>query len=218
MDFRSIALASQWQRVERGEVAVEDFDFFYAKAALGRHGWRKTQALIAEYETADPALAQEIRVVGSTTPLEKFVDWERVRYRPASLVVPAEVRATVEDLIKDRWGDSLWFYGGHDDALILFDVSADGRDDYLFIRAAWDRVAAAHIHLGDDGAWQAAVLAPRERLPHGTNLQAMLRNGGLGRTERTVQDFKVGDLVLRHRHDYEKGRRDMWKAFHERED
>ena len=218
LDFRSITLASQWQRVERGEVAVEDFDFFYAKAVLGRHGWRKTQALIAEYETADPALAQEIRVVGTTTPLEKFVDWERVRYRPASLVVPAEVRATVEDIVKDRWGASLGLYGGHDDALILFDLGADGRNDYLFIRAGWDRVAAAHIHLADDGAWQAAVLAPRERLPHGTNLQAMLRNGGLGSAERTVQDFKVGDLVLSHRHDYEKGRSDRWIVFRERED
>lgn len=116
------------------------------------------------------------------------------------------------------WGASLALYGRHDDALILFDLGADGRNDYLFIRAGWDRVAAAHIHLGDDGAWQAAVLAPRERLPHGTNLQAMLRNGGLGRAERTVQDFKVGDLVLSHRHDYEKGRSDRWVVFRERED
>lgn len=219
LDFRSITLASQWQRVERGEVAIEDFDFYYAKSTLARHGWRKTQALIAEYETADPALAQQIRESRTGPPPEKVVDWERVRYRPESLVAPAEVRATVENLIDDRWGDSLnFYYGEPDDVLILLDFNADGRKGYLFVRADSRRVAAAHIHVADDGAWQAAVLAPRERLPHGTNLQAMLRNGGLGRAERTVQDFKVGDLVLSHRHNYEKGRSDRWIVLRERED
>ena len=218
LDFRSIAMASQWQRVERGEVAVEDFDFRYAKTSLARPGWRKTQTLIAEYETTDPAVARKIERSADELPQEKSVDWERVRYRPESLVAPPEVRAAIENLVDDRWGDSLSFYGRQDDTLILFDLNADGDDDYLFLRVATRRVAAAHVYTAADGAWRVAVLAPRTRLPLGTNVKKMLRDGALSSAERTVHDFKVGDLVLGHRHDYEKGTWDRWDAYRERED
>lgn len=88
----------------------------------------------------------------------------------------------------------------------------------MFVRAQGDRVAGAHVYAADDGAWRVAVLVPRTQLPHRTDVETMLREGALSREERTVHDFKVGDLVLGHRHDYEKGQRDEWRAFRERED
>ena len=218
LDFRSIAMTSQWHRVDSGEVALEDFDFDYAKTTLARHGWLKARTLIAEHENANPALVQKIRSSGADALPDRSVDWRRVRHRPESLVAPAEVRATVENLVDDRWGGSLAFHGRHDDTLILFDLNADGQDDYVFVRVAGHRVAAAHVYATDDGAWQVAVLAPRTQLPHGTDLRAMLRNGALGSEERTVHDFRVGDFVLSHSHDYEKGRLSLWNAFRERGD
>ena len=221
LDFRSIATASQWQRVERGETAVEDFDFHYAKTSLARPGWRKTQALIAEYETTDPGLAQQIRRSAGRRPGDRGVEWWRVSYRPESLEAPPEVRAAIDSLLEDYWGANVYFgtyRKDHMQMLIRFDLNADGQDDYIFVSGGEHLVAAAHVYAAEDGAWQVAVLAPRERLPRGTNLPEVLRNGAMSSETRTVHDFKVGDLVLGHRHDYEKGRRDLWRAVRERED
>lgn len=221
LDFRSIAMASQWHRVERGEAAVEDFDFSYAHSVLARPGWRKTQELIAKYETTDPELAELIRRSAGRRPGDRGVEWRRVSYRPESLVAPAEVRAAIDGLLEDYWGANVYFggYGSdHTQMLIRFDLNADGQDDYVFVSAGKRHVAAAHVYAAADGAWRVAVLAPRKRPSRGTNLQAMLRNGALGSEERTVHDFKIGDLVLGHHHDYDKGRRDEWRTFRERED
>ena len=220
LDFRSISMASQWHHVERGEVAIEDFDFYYAKTYLARPAWLKTQEVIAKYETADPEVAQEIRRSLGRRPGDKGVEWWRVTYRPESLVVPVEVKAAVDSLLEDNWGANVSFgtYSrDHVQMLIRFDLNADGKEDYIFVSAG-PLVAAAHVYAADDGAWKVAVLAPRKRLPQGTDLSTMLRSGALSSEDRAVRDFKVGDLVLGHHHDYEKRRSGIWSAFRERED
>ena len=191
LDFRSISMASQWQRVESGELAVRDFDFRYARQHLARPGWLKMQALIAEYETADPALAEKIR--GPS----KRVDWRQVRRRPASLDVPPGVQEAANDRLDGEWDfDSrrqgadtqTWWMGT--------DINADGEQDYVLIQADRRRVRGIHVYSNGKGAWRTAVLVPRNRQPSGTDVLAMLREGEIRSVERTVRDLKIGAVVL----------------------
>ena len=197
LDFRVLSMASQWQRVESGELAVREFDFHYAKENLARPGWLKMQALIAEYETADPSLAQMIREPEWQPPrLGRQAHWQRMRYRPDSLAVPSGVRDTIDRLMDGDWNSILGFPVQGADTLIGTDLNADGEEDYVLVRISGDNAAAVHVYAGGDGAWRSAVLVPRNRLPRGTDVRAMLRDGEIGSVERIVHDLKVGDLVL----------------------
>ena len=200
LDFRSISMASQWQRVESGELAVRDFDFHYAQQNLARPGWLKMQALIVEYETADPTLAQKIRAAEARPPVPRGqVDWARVRRRPESLDVPPGVQEAASDLLDDAGAFGIqrplldadtqaWWMGT--------DLDADGEQDYVLIQAGHRSVRGIHVYADGQGAWRSAVLAPRNRLPPGTDLLAMLRDGEIRNVARTVRDLKIGDVVL----------------------
>ena len=202
LDFRSISLASQWARVESGELALRDFDFYYAKENLARPGWLKMQALIEEHETTDPALVRTIRTA-KPAPLVPEMDWTRVQRRPKSLEVPAGVQEAASDLLDSDWlfgfhwptqrnsAQARWWVGW-----VGTDLDADGEQDYVLILASRDRVLGFHFYADDHGTWRSAVLEPRNQLPQGTDLLEMLREGEISSVERTVRDLKVGDLVL----------------------
>ena len=195
LDFRAISLASQWARVESGEVAVRDFDFYYVKWNLGRPGWRKMQELIEEYEMSDPDLAQFIREAKKKT---EQIDWTLVR-RPDNVEVPHSVERAAADLLEDDWR-----FGFHwatrdvdptDWRWIIADLDADGEQDYVLILASEMHVLGIRVARGD-GGWQTGLLAPRNLLPAGTNAAEVVRDGEIRVAERTVRGLVVGDLVL----------------------
>ena len=197
LDFRSISLASQWQRVESGKLALRDFDFFYAKTDLARPGWQKMQALIAEYETTDPTLARVIREPRAL-PRVPAGPLGPERHRPRTLEVPPDARQAANRLLDGplAW-DINWPRQDADAPAtwIGVDLDADGEQDYVLIWPAEDSVVGIHVHLVD-AAWRAALLVPRNALPPGTDVPAMLRDGEIRTVERTVRDLKIGDLVL----------------------
>ena len=200
LDFRSISLASQWARVESGELALRNFDFHYATEYLARPGWLKMQALIDENETEDPALAETIRTAKVPPPaFAGQVDWVRVRHRPASLDVPPGVREAVNRLVDDAWdwpGYLPMHSADTEAAWVGADLNADGEQDFILILARGNHVAGIHVYDDGNGAWRSAVLVPHHPLPPQTDAASMLRNGEIGTVERTVRDLKVGGLVL----------------------
>ena len=197
LDFRAISLASQWARVESGEVAIRDFDFYYVKWNLGRPGWRKMQELIEEYETSDPALAQFIREAKSK-PSTSHIDWTLVP-RPDHVEVPRSVERAAADLLEDDWRFGFdWPMREANPAdwrWIVADLDADGERDYVLILASEKHVLGIRVAKGD-GGWQTGLLAPRNLLPAGTNVAEMVRDGEIRIAERTARDLVVGDLVL----------------------
>ena len=201
LDFRSISLASQWRRVESGEIALRSFDFRYAKSDLARPGWLKTQALLEEHEATDPALARTIRnPYGAPLPA---VDWPRLHRRPATVDVPPGARREVDRAINDQlsWHLSQAAHAGLRDAAtpktwIGTDLDADGEPDYVLAWAGSDYVAAIHVSRSGDGAWQTAMLAPRHLAPPAADAEALLRDGEIRTVERTVRDLAIGELIL----------------------
>ena len=200
LDFRSISLASQWQRVESGTLALRDFDFFYAKTDLARPGWQKMQELIAKYETIDPALARAIREPRALPRVAgRPLGLGPERRRPDSLEVPPGARQAADRLLEG--GPFAWdIYWPRQDTdtpatWINVDLDANGEQDYVLIWAAEDSAAGIHVYFADS-AWHAALLVPRTALLPGTDVLATLRDGEIRTVERTVRDLKIGDLVL----------------------
>ena len=223
LDFRSISLASQWARVESGEIALRDFDFYFVKRELARPGWLKMQELIEKYETADPGLAQAIREAKQSPQFVSGlkVDWARVRRRPESLEVPPGVQEAANDLLDGAWAHGYWPSQRDADKrrawLTGADLDADGRQDYVLIQAYGNYVRGIHVYDEDGtGAWRSALLAPRNKLPPGTDVTAMLRDGEILTEERTVRDLRIGDLVLGEQPAY--GLSEPWVAVGTRED
>ena len=125
LDFRKVSLASQFARVERGEIALRDFDFHYAREQLARPAWLRLEALAEEYEASDPELTALIRPVPPGAPGERI--WESVTLRPEPFDVPEGLRAIAE---------SEWYAGDRSTVvLIRIDMDGDGEAEYALLNA-----------------------------------------------------------------------------------
>ena len=132
LDFRKISLASQFGRVEAGEIELRDFDFRYAREQLARPAWLRLEALAEEHE-ADPELIALIRPVPPDTQGERI--WESVTLRPEPFDVPEGLRAIAEQE---------WYMSGHSTVvLIRIDMDGDGEPEYAML----------HAEAGSDYAW-----------------------------------------------------------------
>ena len=196
LDLRSLSLSSQWQRVERGELALEDFDFAYAKEQLARPGWRKTQALIAEYQDADPRLVRVIREASSQRLAQ--VDWQRLRYRPQPFDVPADARDALEIAVR-----ALPIRNDHQAVAVRADLNRDGRMDYALVfglgglvgRNAAGKTAGV-LAYADRKGWRTMELVVRQPPPAATGLAATLRSGDVRTVSRPGRDLQIGEMIL----------------------
>lgn len=186
LDFRKVSLASQFARVEGGEIELRDFDFRYAREQLARPGWLRLEALAEEYETSDPELTALIRPVPPGKPGERI--WEFVTLRPEPFEVPEGLRAIAER----EWNAG----GGSTIVLIRIDMDGDGEAEYVVLNAETD----------SDYVWgtlfrQAGEEWVRFRLDasggDGSDVDATLRHGAIGASEPALPDLRVGGLVFR---------------------
>ena len=129
LDFRPIALASQFARVERGEIEIHDFDFYYARQHLARPAWLRMQAMLVEVEDSDPRLAGLIREPRpSRTPVADAADlWERLVYRPEPFDVPEDLRPFIESSYAASY-DNL--------VLVAADLNQDQTLEYVLIETS----------------------------------------------------------------------------------
>ena len=186
LDFRKVSLASQFDRVERGEIALRDFDFRYAREQLARPAWLRLEALAEEHETSDPELTALIRPLPPGAPGERI--WESVTLRPEPFHVPEGLRAIAE---------SEWYAGDRTTVvLIRIDMDGDGEAEYALLNA----------EAGRDYAWGTLFRQAGEEwvrfgldasAPPALDVNAALRQGAIGTVEPTLPDLQVGELVFR---------------------
>lgn len=186
LDFRKVSLASQFARVERGEIALRDFDFRYAREQLARPAWLRLEALAEEHETSDPELTALIRPLPPGAPGERI--WESVTLRPEPFDVPAGLRAIAE---------REWYAGDRSTVvLIRIDMDGDGEAEYALLNA----------EAGGDYAWGTLFRQAGEEwvrfaldasAPGALDVNAALREGTVGTVDPTLPDLQVGELVFR---------------------
>ncbi len=196
LDFRSIALASQWQRVESGEVALHDFDFNYAQRQLARPGHQKMQALVREYENSDPEL---IRIIKATEQRRLNSDqsfdtlWANLSYRPEPFDPPPGLREaasmSVFGRIPERHNNTM---------LVRVDLDADGAFEYVLISQHRnnDDLVEAELLYREGDAWQRRPLVARDR-PDDIDIFETLRGSEIEAVPPRFKNLKLGDLVFR---------------------
>ena len=159
MDFRKISLNSQVERVTRGEITLEQFDFHYAYRYLGRPAWQWLSARALEVEADSPKLAERIRNPqpnfagialggpGATTP---DGGWrERLVLRPEPFEIPEGVETLMDEQMRSwpfvRGAPFEW-----SPVLIQIDLNADGVNEYVLLMDAVPGAGVAFQQAGDD--------------------------------------------------------------------
>ena len=197
LDFRAISLASQWARVDAGEIELREFDFYFARHELARPGYLKMQALIDEFEDSDPGLVQSIREPVRRMPgWEKRHDalWDRMVYRPEPFAAPEGLHEAIR---RSRPGPPESY---EHIVLIRIDLDADGLPEYVLLATErdYDRVDAWR-YSRDGDAWTGERLFLSGDVPEGIDLTEALRGAEFETVVPRFRNLKIGELEFRGR-------------------
>ncbi len=189
LDFRSISLASQFARVERGEIEIHDFDFFYARQHLARPAWLRTQALLAEAEGSDERLAELILDPRpQRVPLADALEvWERAVYRPARFDVPEDLRPFVESSFAATYPNVV---------LVEVDLNRDETPEYVVIGSADQAVVHAEGFYRQGEDWLSLNMIRNRPGSSGTDLEPSLQSGEIDAVAPQFQTLRIGDVEL----------------------
>ena len=189
LDFRTISLASQFARVERGEIEIYDFDFFYAREHLARPAWLRTQELLAEAEAEDSdvrlaALIRDPRP--QRTPLADALDvWERVVYRPAPFDVPEDLRPFVESSYAAIYDNVM---------LVEVDLNRDEAPEYVVIGSTDYALLRAEGFYRQDGDWVSLNMIGNGPATPDTDFGPSLQSGAIETIPPEFQTLRIGDV------------------------
>ena len=197
LDFRAISLASQWARVDAGEIELREFDFHFARHELARPGYLKMQALIDEFEDSDPGLVQSIREPVRRMPgWEKRHDalWDRMVYRPEPFAAPEGLHEAIR---RSRPGPPESY---EHIVLIRIDLDADGLPEYVLLATErdYDRVDAWR-YSRDGDAWTGERLFLSGDVPENIDLTEALRGAEFETVAPRFRNLKIGELEFRGR-------------------
>lgn len=203
LDFRKISLASQQNRVERGEIALEEFDFFDARENGGRPAYLWMQQLIEENQESNPELAQlalePVRptIVATTSDALERLDirgW--ATYRPEPFPVPDDLAEAMQASVVAAYIDPETI-----SELVIFQADLDGDGATEYILAASLSVPAVDLKelivsgfREENNGWRELEFFPFLARP-ASSLQLM-------ETEIQVvapqyNDLQIGEVTLR---------------------
>ncbi len=208
LDFRSISVASQLNRVESGEIELAELDFVYLKRQLARPGYLARQKLAEQVADIDPDLAERITqgknyIVGTTTGF-----WERVTYRPQEFAIPQSLQAQInEGMLGDLWS-------GRRGALsqkpifIQVDLNNDESPEYVLVSVdAVFQDVFGFCFFFNGNTWEKHNITqvPSHSMidytaPETQDIDVLddaLRHGNIETVAPTFQYLKIGQLVIR---------------------
>lgn len=189
LDFRSISLASQFARVDRGEIEIYDFDFFYARQHLARPAWLRTQALLDEIGESDERLTELIREPRPqrVTIADAGELWERVVYRPEPFEVPEDLRPFIESSYAAPY-DNL--------TLVAVDLNQDRVLEYVLIGSTEFDVLWAEGFYRQDDEWLSLNVRRTVAESSDNEIEQSLRSGEIEAAPPEFQDLLIGDVEL----------------------
>ena len=197
LDFRKISLASQQNRVDRGEIALEEFDFFDARENMGRPAYLWMQQIIEQNRESNPELAQlvsePVRPTFTGFPLDPAnrIDFRsQVTYRPAPFAIPdalldAMQTSPVAELLRSDQVDEL--------TLFQADLDLDGNPEYILAADYFNTVMAAAFRL-EDNTWRELRLTPDQNVPEPGQ---SLTDGEIQVVQPQYNNLQIGEITLR---------------------
>lgn len=203
LDFRKISLASQQNRVEQGEITLEQFDFFDARENMGRPAYLWMQEIIEENRESNPGLAQLALEPARPTFVATTSDtFERLdirgwaTYRPEPFPVPDDLAQAMQTSVVAAYIDPETL-----NELVLFraDLDGDGAAEYILAASLsvpvvnTRQLIVSGFREEDDG-WRELNFFPYPDFPAGgpqimeTEIQVVTPQ---------FNNLQVGDIVLR---------------------
>lgn len=191
LDLRKRSLNSQLNRVESGQVELEDFDFWYARQSLARPGYLFMEAKKAEIGDSDPDLLARIESPERTDRAQNVQAtedlWANMTYRPEPFDVPDSLRTKIGS------------YGAgypvqYQTVLVRIDLDEDGVDDYLYLLAYENYFQAGQLYYSVNDQWKNIAVSG---VPTTGNVRDAIVNADIEIVRQRFGNIRLGDLLLR---------------------
>ena len=191
LDFRKISLSSQLERVESGEIALAEFDFWYAKNHLTRPGYlalEKIKTELGDDDTEILAMINQPVRQAAASPANIDAFWAKTTYRPEPFDVPIGLMSLIES--HAYLGDD------YEPVLIRADLDEDGTQEYLLLIVAEHGLATSRFYYRNESGWQSGYINYRF-LANDGEVRKRLLGGDISLTEPQYQNLNVGGVELR---------------------
>ncbi len=191
LDFRKISLSSQLERVESGEIALAEFDFWYAKNNLARPGYLAMEKMKMDIGDSDVellALIQKPVRRSTATPANIDLFWAKVTYRPEPFDVPAGLKPLIVS--------NAYLAPEHDPVLIRVDLDEDGTKEYVLLMTAQYGFSVSQFYYRNDNGWQLGSLNYGS-YPVDDDFRERILGGEISLTEPRYRNLDVGGIELR---------------------
>lgn len=194
LDFRKLALSSQLDRVDEGRVELAAFDYWYVHHKLARPGYLALEQIKADIGDSDADLLAKIENpvrLHSAMPFQSNEDmWREMVKRPADLVVPAALQATID-------AQNMRYPKGTTPFLIATDLDADGTNEYVLIFTVQVYANSIMIFYTDGEEWKAIPATQSPGFRTVENLHNSLTTGDISVERPRFGYVRIGELVVR---------------------
>ena len=192
LDFRKISLNSQMNRVDAGQIELEEFDFWYAKQHLARPGYLAMEEMKRQVGDSDPDLLELIN-----NPLNKWgaqrmraADemWAEILYRPEPFDVPGGLKGLID---KQFFGTT-----AGDPVMIQIDLDDDGQNEYLLFLLQNYGIANSQFYYLTESGWEAGIFNHPGWRYGGDKVHEMIKTGDIVIVDPRFKDLKIGDVHM----------------------
>lgn len=192
LDFRKISLWSQMNRVESGQIELNEFDFWYTRNHLARPGYLAMEEMKEQLGDSDPALLELIENPVNQWEAQRMRDnkdmWATMIYRPEPFEVPESLRSFI---------DRKYFAGGNGEAVMLrLDLDGDGQYEYLLFHLQDHGIGAAQFYYQAGDGWRDGVLNHPAWRYRGEKVHEMIKNGEIEIVDPRFKHLQIGDVLV----------------------
>ncbi len=201
LDFRKISLSSQQNRVERGEITLDQFDFFDARENMGRPAYLWMREIIEENRESNPELAQLALEPEPFRPNTSIamrdgptIDFdEGLNYRPELFPIPEALRETMRIAFASSFAfvDSIEI---GELTVLRADLDGDGAAEYVLASAAAGQLYVSAFRLEGEN-WRELRMTQLQPLAFDQTVPS-LTDAEIEVIEPEFNHLRIGDVIL----------------------
>jgi hypothetical protein len=190
LDFRKLSVWSQMSRLDKGEVAIDKFDFSYLQQ-LAKPGRLATLSLRERYAADASVIAlmdqQSNDRQFTAQPLPLNI-WDSVIYRPVEFNVPDAIREQISRSLTQDPSQPF---------LIQVDLNSDGVDDYALLQVVpGQSYIRGILFTYRGGKWGTFNLTGLAEIGQSGDLIKQLREGGITAELGEFRNLLIGGIDL----------------------
>jgi hypothetical protein len=192
LDFRKISLNSQLNRVEAGQIALKEFDFWYTKQHLARPGYLAMEVMKQEVGDSDAELLElidnPVNRWGAQRMRAADEMWAEMLYRPEPFDVPGGLKGFID---KQYFGTT-----AGDPVMVQVDLDGDGQSEYLLFLLQEFGIAYSQFYYLTESGWKSGILNHPGWRHGGKEVHEMIKNGDIVVVDPRFKHLEIGDVHM----------------------